>query len=85
MFTFVLDFQGGTYVGQAEGPLETALANWLLSLELDRLSRNELQTLRDSIVMDNRVHVEGLKNVWCSTGLVDEKIAIVHIIATETK
>ena len=85
MFTFVLDFQGGTYLGQAEGTLETALASWLSSLDLDLLGRNELQTLRDSIAVDKRVLVEGLKNVWCSTGLVDDKLAIVHIIATETK
>ena len=85
MFTFVLDFQGGTYFGQAEGTMDAALANWLLSLELDRLNGNELQSLRDSIRADQPVRVEGIKNVWCSTGLVDGKIAIVHIIATETK
>jgi hypothetical protein len=82
MYTFILDFQGGTYVGQADGTLETALENWLSDLEFGDLSGHDLGILRNSLLEDRPTPLDGLKNVWCSTGSIEDDLAIVHMIET---
>jgi hypothetical protein len=88
LFTIILDFDGGTYVSQVSSiSVGATLPEWIRglkqpeSLGLDgrqamavakvfEIHERELAALRDTI------------NVWCTTALVGEKLAVLNIVAT---
>lgn len=86
VFTFVLEYKGGTYISQTFGPsLSVAIANWART-RTDRdlatwgLGRGDLNEL----VADNPVLLDGCRNVWCMSASTDEGLILVNIVATAT-
>jgi len=88
LFTFVLDWKGGTYLSQVKAPtLKTAKRKWLTLIPLEIFGTHqvlsELATqLATQIDEDEPVLLEGLESVWRTGFMVEEKLALVHVIAT---
>ena len=87
LYTAVLDYKGGTYLGQATGDSVTnALLHWLSKIRDEELAewgitRNELYNILQS---DEPVKLVGCINVWCLTGSTDSGLALINVIATES-
>jgi len=86
LYTFVLEFGGGTYIAQvsAESPV-AALPDWLFGLRDDELAkwgttRSELNSVIES---DHPVPVGGCLGVWCLTGSVKKGLVLINMIATD--
>jgi len=85
LYTFVIEFLGGTYVHQARGESpERALRAWL------RLSgENEVEwttyrpELMRALLDKPAVPIEGCQNVWCMSGMAGEHLFLIHIIGSE--
>lgn len=84
LFTLVLDWKGGTYLSQVKAPtLKTAKRKWLTSIPLEIFGTHQvLSELATQIDEDEPVLLEGLESVWCTGFMVEEKLALVHVIAT---
>lgn len=91
LFTIVLEFGGGTYVGQINGKTaQEALVKWATGLDstaVDGLNTKDKDALMDELKADVNVgmsmaEVEGAKNVWCTTALVRGKFALFNVVKT---
>lgn len=88
-YTFLTDWDGGTYLCQIKAiDLDYAVEDWIDLL----IKRNDLNLSLSSInsfvvkLRDSEfVPIEGLLSVWCTSILLDEKIAIIHAVLTDTK
>jgi hypothetical protein len=87
LFTFILEYDGGTYIAQAAGKDAATAANvWLgalssTDLEKWSLSRSDLQhSLNNGFVA-----LDGLQNVWCTSASASKGLALVNAVATEAK
>jgi hypothetical protein len=88
-YTFITDWDGGTYLSQTMAiDLNSALDNWI-NLLIQRNDLNLSLNLIDSFIVKLRdselVSIEGLFSVWCTSILLDEKIAIIHVVLTDAK
>ncbi len=76
-FTFITEYQGGTYIYQGRGrDLLSVHRKWLKhALKIWRPKHMELE-------MDKApyVPVDGVKNVWCGTGLIGKKLVLVNVV-----
>ncbi|GBC59938.1 hypothetical protein DENIS_0880 [Desulfonema ishimotonii] len=91
LYTFVLDYRGGTYISQIKGlSPENAAEEWIKKkLDLQALG------VRDYNVEDILTDVDrseespaplcDLTNVWCMTFLLDDDLALVNIIKTNSR
>ena len=85
LYTVVLDYKGGTYIGQSPGTSpKSAVSHWLSGLsdaELStwKISRDDLHEIVES---DDAVPLTGCQNVWCLTGSTDENLILINVIAT---
>ena len=86
LFTFFLDFDGGTYITQVAGTLEEACEKWFSTgvQNVDELDDADKVELTRSFTNDELIRVDGVKNVWCLSGLVKERLALLHIVQTES-
>jgi hypothetical protein len=87
LYTFVLDFDGGTYIAQVKGPaLRDACELWLhTELEkIDALGQTERTKLIESVSDDEPAVVDSMKNVWCLSGLANGRLALVHVVKTDS-
>ncbi len=89
LYTFVLDYQGGTYISQRDGDdLTSAARTWVRSLrsvgdfELTDTDRSELE---GEIERHGAVAIDGVRNVWCLTGGLRNRLLLAHVILTETR
>ena len=85
LYTIVLDFDGGTYIRQERAAdADTAVAVW----EKRKSVRNFLGlrhtkgSLFDEEVDRIPVALKGLRNVWCTSALVGEKLALINVVKT---
>ncbi|APR84376.1 Hypothetical protein A7982_09725 [Minicystis rosea] len=86
LFTFVLDYRGGTYVSQVQaGDPKAALREWIDVVELDAihgLTSKSRDVFRAAFADERIVPLDGVTNVWCVGDLVRGKGALVNIIET---
>ena len=87
LYTIVLEFQGGTYVGQANGDTPNdALFSWTPpsgEIAPDLTFSQLLRQLYDQIVSGDRLTIVlGNINVWCISGTYAGSLILVHIILT---
>ncbi len=85
LFTFILEYYGGTYIAQTLGAdLSTAADAWLGSLSSTNLeewslSRSDLQG-----VLDNGfVPLDGVQSAWCASASAAKGLLLINAIATE--
>ena len=86
LFTFMVDFDNGTYLSQFSGSLQDSCSTGIGSsiegigtfTETDKAE--VLQCLRE----DELSAIDGLTNVWCMSGLVSELLVLVHIVKADS-
>jgi hypothetical protein len=87
LFTFVLDYKGGTYISQVVAPaVREAIATWPSVVNWDvigiQLSSRFERQLRLEISGDDPVALSGMTNVWCISPRLGKSVGTLHIIAT---
>lgn len=89
LFTVVVDFRGGSYVGQFEAQTpEAALLAWAASARAEkfnpgasgRLAKAVEQTIADE---NWPTALEGLANAWFAAAMVGTDMASIHVVRTE--
>jgi hypothetical protein len=86
LYTVVLNYKGGTYIGQTSGDSATAaLSQWVSRIRNEELAewgitRDELSKIVRS---DEAVPLNGCLNVWCLSGTTSGGLALINLIATE--
>jgi hypothetical protein len=86
LFTFILDYAGGTYISQVRASGTTKAVNrWLTSLEpkvIQGLTPKKKESLADQLAGDEPVAVEGSTNVWCVSAVLRGSLALINIVKT---
>ena len=83
IFTFLLEYKGGTYVRQiAAATVSSALNDWRTNVlgevaELSQTPRSEFEDIDWDLVK-----LDGCKNVWCVTASVESSLFLMNIVAT---
>jgi hypothetical protein len=86
LFTFLVEYKGGTYVKQLTAPtVSSALSIWRTEVleEFAELSETPLACFRN--LDSNFVQLEGYVNAWCLTATVDDAFFLMNIVATVTE
>ena len=85
-FTFIMEFAGGTYVAQAEGEsVEAAASIWVNSLkfrDIKGLSAENYSSLVHQVEGCEPVAMSGVKEVWCFTLLLNDRLVLVNCVRT---
>jgi hypothetical protein len=85
LYTVVLEYKGGTYIGQASADTPKAvLSDWASKTTNSHLkewgvTHEELS----KIASDNLVPIDGCLNVWCASGSTRGGLVLVNVIATD--
>lgn len=87
LMTLFLDYQGGTYVSQLVvrdvGELASRLVDAIdWNSVSPPVSRTKVTEFVGSIGESAPSPMAGLQQVWCVSGMLDEKLAIVHAVHT---
>ncbi len=87
LFTFILDYRGGTYIRQMAGrSLKRAIQEWAESLqasEIYRLGNSGKQDLVSALNDEQPIPIEGVQNVWCFSVVARGQLALINIVKTE--
>jgi hypothetical protein len=88
LFTIVLEFDGGTYLFQAEAAKPNqALQIWAArsaQLGIEQIKKADAKDLIEQVSgTPELTPVDGCKNVWCWSGLIREKLGLVHLVKTQ--
>ena len=85
-YTFVLEFEGGTYVAQVNARSHAqAPAAWAAGRapgEIRGMGPASLQELRAAMEKDEPTPLAGLVHAWCVSALVGGRLALVHFFET---
>ena len=82
LFTFILDYEGGTYISQIrENQLDKAFEKWLGSIDFSEIDIENSGLLIND-VDTNLTPLDGITNVWCTNFFVGEEFALVNIVET---
>jgi hypothetical protein len=91
MFTFILDFEGGTYISQHESRSKTAaLQAWVKSLTVEEIQGmspeiySALQAQVFSHTEGDFTPITGTFNVWCTDFDPLGRFMILNIVRTAT-
>lgn len=86
LYTFVLDYEGGTYVSQVDAPsFGVAPAIWAETLVpgvVHGMREASIRQLRNELAEKEAVLLEGLTHAWCITALVRGKLALINYVQT---
>lgn len=86
LYTFVLDYRRGTYIGQAPGDsVTTALSQWISRIRSEEIAKWGLtqDELSEIARTDEPVAVEGCINAWCLSGSTNGGLVLINAIATD--
>ena len=86
LFTFVLDFAGGTYVSQVRcASWKLAPRAWAEALsvaDIYGMGPSTKRALEARMSEDVPVPLAGLKKAWCTSALLRGKSILVHFVET---
>jgi hypothetical protein len=88
LFTFVLDYRGGTYVSQATCRTLEDLAS-VLDRAIDwkvlasNVSERAKQRFLEDVAEIPPSPIDGLRNVWCISARLGKSMAILHVVETK--
>jgi len=86
LFTFLMEFEGGTYLSQIRATsAEAALEKWVHGLDVKKIEGMTAAIKRQFVewLPEARpVAVDGLKSAWCSGFVSRSRSALVHFIRT---
>src|ERR1700676_1623806 len=83
LFTFLVEYKGGTYVRQLSAPtVSSALDYWRANVlgevaELSQTPKSQFEEMASDFV-----HLDGSMNVWCLTASIDGHLLLMNIVAT---
>jgi hypothetical protein len=85
LFTFILEFDGGTYISQFRATsvrrAVSKYAQHLLSNEV--VSTPDVRKrLGDALSADAPVAIDGVRNVWCRSTSIGKKFALLNVVTT---
>ena len=93
LFTVIVDYDGGTYIGQVEADdaNQAALA-WATQLEvrdIPGMGNKSKEALKTDLKVKQTdgygpTFLDGLVNVWCESSLVRGKLILIHIVQTSS-
>jgi len=89
LYTFFMDYRGGTYITQVEAPnRKKAMLAWAENIDYKQIKymgEKSKQAVKQQIEegYDEETPVEGLKFVYCFLAKINHHIAIVDIIETQ--
>lgn len=88
LFTFVLEFDGGTYLSQVTAPSSRAApAIWArahIPNPLPGFGPASNKKLAQELSESEPVAIAGLHATWCISATVRGKLALVHFVQTDT-
>ena len=86
LYTFVLDFDGGTYIAQIEAPsFQAAPAIWANTLSpgvIHGMREASIRELRKELAEKEPDLLDGLTHAWCTTALVRGRLALINFVQT---
>ncbi|MDC7685223.1 hypothetical protein PQU92_18220 [Asticcacaulis sp. BYS171W] len=89
LFTFVVEYDGGTYISQLQAEdVGAALLLWCDkfadSEDIPKKTRKLSKTVREDIIEHEgeAVLLNGLQNAWCISALRKNKLALINIVKT---
>lgn len=86
LYTFVIDYRGGTYLAQVRArDIDTAQQMWAEKLDVDKipyLGPRAKYFICNSMPDENCVPITGLKNTWCFSLIVRGALLLGHFIQT---
>ena len=83
LYTLILDWNGGTYVSQIEASdAPSALLAWADEFRLPQTKPHKRISLGPLNVHENLVPASDCRNVWCASGRIGSKLALVHLVLT---
>jgi hypothetical protein len=84
LFTILLEYLGGSYVGQARGTdAQSGVASCARSFSRTRAVPGVGEAeLRDALEAAEPIEVNSVHNVWCCTALIRDELALVNIVLT---
>ena len=86
LFTFVLDYCGGTYVHQVDSPGPgAAMMAWASTMPLESipsLCNADRAALLEAMRSESPQQVNGTRNVWCVSAIVGGHLALAHVVET---
>ena len=89
-FTYVLEYDEGTFIKQIKGENFTVstkfwLKDMLIDSEIEFINNQNYQSIYEELFNDDvflPIELNSIKNVWCFTFLIKERLALVNIIKT---
>jgi hypothetical protein len=86
LYTFILDYRGGTYISQVRAPnYKTAPRVWAEKLDLTAIAKLEKgfgDKLVASISEEKPTPLDGVAKTWCLSSCPVKKLALVHFVQT---
>ena len=86
LYTFIMEFGGGTYIKQIEAnSLKESLEKWLSLLDYREISGAGSGFAEYFINMSEEIDpvmVNGIKNVWCFSGIPMRQYCLVNVVMT---
>ena len=88
LYTFILEYSGGTYMAQvrAASP-KAAMKKWGQTLDVSQIygmNEDRKGALMQEIDSGKLILLGGMLNVWCTSAVVNDELALLHIVKTET-
>ena len=87
LYTFILEYCGGTYIAQSKGrTLAKVCAKWSENLDesqIPGLGKKGKESLARQVLAEPPAQLEETENVWCSAASVHGKLALITIVKTE--
>ena len=87
LYTFILDYQGGTYLSQTAAPSpEHAISNWAKSFDtatVPGFSPEMKEGLIQATSEDRLTTVKGISNTWCMGCTIKDRLIPIHIVKTD--
>ena len=85
LYTFFLDYDGGTFVTQVEGnSIHDAYDKWIAMLPLTEMNVSLSTEIELEDVGERFSKIVDLKNVWCTTLVIENKMAIGSVVLTRS-
>ena len=87
LYTFILDYAGGTYLRQVKaGSVPAAIKKWAIGLDISYI-KGIGPKAKELLIRDLGDHqpvaIETLTNMWCVSCIIRDKLALIHIVKTE--
>jgi len=86
LFTFVLDYRGGTYLFQVQGKnYDDAALVWANDGNFTNVAKTGSNFQAELLMLikeEKPVEIEGLVNTWCLTFTIADELALIHFTKT---